>query len=184
VKDAAIARVYAAALLELAVEQDQVAAVVTDLESLGSLWAESPDFRRLLESPELSAAQKQRALERILAQAASPLTLRFLLTLMHRRREPLLGNILAMFRRLLDEREQRLRGRLVSARPLGAGEQARIEASLSRRTGATVLLETTTDSQLLAGMVLHLADQTVDGSLRTRLGRLRDRLLTATLGKE
>jgi len=33
-------------------------------------------------------------------------------------------------------------------------------------------------------MVLHLADQTVDGSLRTRLGRLRDQLLTAPLGKE
>ncbi len=119
---AAIARVYAAALLELAVEQDQVPAVVADLERLAALWAESPDFKRLLESPELSATQKRRALERILAEAASPLTLRFLLALMRRHREPLLGNILAMFHRLLDEREQRLRGRLVSARALGAGE--------------------------------------------------------------
>lgn len=181
---AAIARVYAAALLELAVEQDQVAAVVADLQNLESVWAESPDFRRLLESPELSAAQKRRALERMLAQAESPLTLRFLLALMRRHREPLLGNILAMFRRLLDEREHRLRGHLVSARPLREGERARLEAALSRRTGATVLLETATDAQLLAGMVLHLADQTVDGSLRTRLSRLRDHLLTAPLGKE
>jgi F-type H+-transporting ATPase subunit delta len=184
VRYAAIARVYAAALLELAVEQDQVAAVLADLEGLEALWAESADFRRLLESPELGAAQKQRALERILAEAASPLILRFLLTLMRRHREPLLGNILAMFRRLLDEREQRLRGRLVSARALGPDEKARLEAALSRRTGATVLLETATDAHLLAGMVLHLADQTVDGSLRTRLGRLRAQLLTAPLGKE
>lgn len=183
-RHAAIARVYAAALLELAVEQDQVAAVVADLEGLATLAAESPDFRRLLESPELNAAQKQRALERILAEAASPLTLRFLLTLMRRHREPLLVSILMMFHQLLDEREHRLRGRLVSARVLSAPEKARIEASLSRRTGATVLLETETDEELLAGMVLQLADQTVDGSLRTRLGRMREQLLTAPLGKE
>jgi F-type H+-transporting ATPase subunit delta len=184
VRHAAIARVYAAALLELAVEQDQVAAVVADLKSLATFVAESPDFRRLLESPELNAAQKQSALERLLAEAASSLTLRFLLVLLRRHREPLLESILMMFHHLLDEREHRLRGRLVSARPLGAGEQARIEAALSRRTGATVLLETETDEELLAGMVLQLADQTVDGSLRTRLGRLREQLLTAPLGKE
>ena len=183
-RHAAIARVYAAALLELAVERDQVAAVVADIASLDSLWAEQPDFRRLLEAPELSAEHKRHALERLLAEAESPLTLRFLITLVDRHREPLLDSVLAMFGHLLDEREHRLRGRLISARPLAAGEQGRIEATLSRSTGATVLLETTTDEHLLAGMVLHLADQTVDGSLRTRLGSLRDRLLTAPLGKE
>lgn len=183
-RHAAIARVYAAALLELAVERGEVAAVVADLETLEALWGESPEFRRLLESPELGVTQKQRALERLLAKADSPLTLRFLVALLRRHREPLLGSVLAMFRRLLDEREQRLRGRLVSARALDATERERTEAALSRRLGATVLLETATDEALLAGMVLHLADQTVDGSLRTRLGRLRDQLLTAPLGKE
>jgi F-type H+-transporting ATPase subunit delta len=184
VRHAAIGRVYASALLELAVEREQLAAVVADLRDLDELWATSPEFRRLLESPELSNEQKRKALERLLAEAASPLTLRFLFTLLRRHRESLLPTIMAMFRRLLDVRENRLRGELLSARPLDEGTLGRIESALSSATGSTVELKTGTDDQLLAGMVLHLADRTVDGSLRTRLGRLRDRLLTAELGKE
>ncbi len=181
---ASISRVYAAALLELAVDKGELEAVSADLSDLRELWSESADFRRLLESPELGSAQKRRALEKALADAASPITLRFLLVLLHRHREPLLGNILEMFRRLMDDREGRLRGRLTSASALGAEELASIEAALSQSTGAKVLLDAETDEELLAGMVLNLADQTVDGSLRTRLGRLRDRLMTAELGKE
>lgn len=181
---ASIAKVYAAALLELAHEKGELAAVAADLLALEDLLRDSADFRRLLESPELGAAKKRRALEQVMAGAASPLTLSFLLVLLRRHREPLLGNVLEMFRRLVDEREGRLRGRLTSARELGDEEKSRIEGALSRATGATVLLDTETDEQLLAGMVMNLADQTVDGSLRTRLGRLRDRLMTAELGKE
>ncbi len=181
---ASIAKVYAAALLELAREKDELEAVGADLLALRELWDESPEFRRLLESPELGVAQKRGALEKLMSDASSTLTLRFLLVLLHKHREPLLGNILEMFRHLMDVREGRLRGRLVTARDLGDEEKGDIEGALSRSTGARVLLETETDEELLAGMVLNLADQTVDGSLRTRLGRMRDRLMTAELGKE
>jgi F-type H+-transporting ATPase subunit delta len=184
VRYASIARVYAAALLELAADKGELEAVSTDLLALRELWTESPDFRRLLESPELGSAQKRRALEKALADAASPITLRFLLVLLRRHREPLLGTILDMYRRLMDDREGRLRGRLTSASTLAAEELEQIEAALSRSTGAKVLLDAEIDEELLAGMVLSLADQTVDGSLKTRLGRLRDRLMTAELGKE
>ena len=181
---ASIAKVYAAALLELADEKGELEAVSADLLSLGELWDGAPEFRRLLESPELGVAQKRGALEKLMSGASSTLTLRFLLVLLNKHREPLLGNILEMFSRLMDEREGRLRGRLVTARALGDEDKGNIEGALSRSTGAKVLLETETDEELLAGMVLSLADQTVDGSLATRLDRLRDRLMTAELGKE
>jgi F-type H+-transporting ATPase subunit delta len=181
---ASIARVYAAALLELAVEKGEFEAVIADVAAMRSLWAGSPNFRALMESPELGVEQKQRALSKLFAEAESSLTLRWLLTLLRRHRESLLGNILDMFGRLIDLREGRLRGRLNTAQAMSAEEHKRIETALGKSTGAEVLLELETDESLLAGMVLTLADKTVDGSLRTRLGRLRDRLLTAEMGKE
>ncbi len=181
---ASIARVDAAALLELAEAKGELDAVKADVSSLAELWENSPEFRGLMESPELGVEQKQRALRKLLASADSKLTLPWLLTLLRRHRESLLANILEMFDRLVDLREGRLRGRISSAKGLSKGEQSDIEAALSKSTGAEVLLETETDESLLAGMVLTLADKTVDGSLRTRLGRLRDRLMTAEMGKE
>ena len=181
---AAIARVYAAALLELARDRGELPAVVEDLDALREALAAEVGLMRLLESPELGLEQKQRILERVTADAASILTLRFLLLLLRKHREPLLGSILEMFGRLRDEQEGRMRGRLISARDLDREEVGRVESALSRSPGREVHLETEADDDLLAGMVLHLADRTVDGSLKTRLRRLRDRLMTAEMGKE
>ncbi len=181
---ASIARVYAAALMELATEKGELEAVKADVASLAELWAESPEFRGLMESPELGAEAKQKALSKLLATADSKLMLPWLLILLRRHRESLLGNILEMFSRLGDQRAGLLRGRIVGATEIDGTARERIEGALGKSTGAKVILETDTDRELLAGMVLTLADKTVDGSLRTRLGRLRDRLLTAEMGKE
>ena len=170
--------------MEMAVERGELDAVKADVASLAKLWAESNDFRLLMESPELGADAKQRALRKLLATADSQLTLPWLLILLRRHREPLLGNILEMFSRLSDQREGLLRGHIVGATEISDEARRSIEEALGASTGARVILETDTDSELLAGMVLTLADKTVDGSLRTRLGRLRDRLLTVEMGKE
>jgi len=180
---AAISRVYASALLELAVDRGELDALSADLASLRELLAARTGFQRVLESPELGFDQKRRVLERVLAQSACPLTLRFLLLLVRKHREAVLPAVLEMFGHLCDERAGRLRGRLQSARALGGDEIAGFEQALSRATGREVLLTVEADGTLLAGMVLQLAGETVDGSLRTRLNRLRENLLTAPMEK-
>jgi F-type H+-transporting ATPase subunit delta len=183
-RNAAIARVYASALLELATEKGELAQVSSDLSDLSAMLLEGEALSSLLESPELGLEQKRQALQKITEGAASGLTLNFLLLLLRKHRESLLGSIILMFDRLLDELEGRVRGKLHSARPLSEDEKQRLEATLSRSTGSRVLLDTETDEDLLAGMVLQLADKTLDGSLRSRLASLRDRLETAEMGKE
>lgn len=178
---AAISRVYAAALMELAQEKGELGAVVADLDELTELLAAETDFTRALESPELGFDQKRRFLERVTEGARSSLTLRFLLLLVQKHRETMLEPILDMFRHLRDEQEGRMRGSLFSAQELGAARVAKIEESLGRATGRKVSLETETSEDLLAGMVLHMADKTIDGSLKSRLSQLREHLLTAEL---
>jgi F-type H+-transporting ATPase subunit delta len=46
-------------------------------------------------------------------------------------------------------------------------------------TGKTVVLERRLDPELLAGVVIKLGDQIIDGSARARLADLRSQLLSA-----
>jgi F-type H+-transporting ATPase subunit delta len=183
-RHAAIARVYAAALLELARERGEPDALAADLRDLSAALAEATGLRAVLESPEVAAEVKERVLASVTEGARSELTLRFLRLVVRRRREFALPSILEMFEHLRDVEAGRLLGRLRVARPIADAEQAGLEDALGRATGKEVHLRVETEPDLLAGLVLHLADRTVDGSLRSRLARLRDRLLTAELGRE
>ncbi|MBN2170530.1 MAG: ATP synthase F1 subunit delta [Candidatus Krumholzibacteriota bacterium] len=183
-RHAAIARVYAAALLELARERGEPDALAADLRDLRAALADSPTLRGVLECPEVSGEAKDRILAAVAEGARTELTPRFLRLVVERHREPALLAILEMFEHLRDVEAGRLRGRLRTARPLAEEDRRRLEEALGRSTGREVRLSVETEPDLLAGLVLHLADRMVDGSLRSRLARLRDRLLTAELGRE
>ena len=61
-----IAGRYATALFDLAQEQDTVDEVSDDLQSLGTMIAESGDLLRLIRSPVLSRDEQSRAMAAVL----------------------------------------------------------------------------------------------------------------------
>jgi len=183
-RHAAIARIYAAALLELAAERGEADALAEDLGDLRAALAGSPTLRGVLECPEVAEDVKERILAGVAEGPRTELTPRFLRLIVERHREPALLSILEMFEHLRDVEAGRLRGRLRTARALPEEERRRLEEALGRSTGKEVHLSVETEPDLLAGLILHLEDRTVDGSLRSRLARLRSRLLAAELGRE
>ena len=66
---ASMAGRYAAALFELAKDQRQLAEVERDLASFQKMLDDSPDLRRLVRSPVISADDQAKALAAILAKA-------------------------------------------------------------------------------------------------------------------
>ena len=73
-----IARPYAAALFELAQEGGTLGDVESGVSAMAKLAAESPDFTRFLRSPVISANDKVRAIETIMAKGkAGPVVANF-----------------------------------------------------------------------------------------------------------
>jgi len=179
----AIAKVYASALLDLGREKGQLEELSRSLAEFRDLLEANADLREVFLSPELGVAEKGAVLEKV-AEGEPELFRHFLLVLERKRREAAYGDIVRVFEHLLDVSASRLRGVLASAHPLDDAQRAKIEKALSESTGKDVRLELEVKEDLLAGMVLTLDDQTLDGSLKTRLRRLKDRLTTAELGKE
>lgn len=64
-----IAARYAQALFDLASEKKQLDAVKKDLDAVAQAYADSHDFRRLLESPALSREAKEKGVAALLGKA-------------------------------------------------------------------------------------------------------------------
>jgi F-type H+-transporting ATPase subunit delta len=102
---------------------------------------------------------------------------RFVLLLLDRRRITALPAIARAYRELEDQHIGRVRAQVVSAQALAAGDLDRVRQSLEKRTGKKVLIEASVDAALIGGVVARVGDLVLDGSVRTQLASLREKLL-------
>lgn len=179
-----IARNYADTLLALARRHGGEAAVDEygrALEEVAELLRREPQVREFLETPRVGLEAKQQALRASFTGRVPDLFLHFLLVVVEKRRQALLENIARQYEELVDQARNRVRAEVTVARPADPELQREIVATLERRTAKTVIATFQVDPSIMGGMVVRVQDQILDGSLRSRIGGLRRRLLEARL---
>jgi F-type H+-transporting ATPase subunit delta len=93
----------------------------------------------------------------------------------------LLGDIAVAYNRLLDEVKGRVHADVTVARALDSAGEAALADSLTRTMGGgrRVVPQVRVHPPILGGVIVRVGDSVADGSVRTRLARLRRRLATA-----
>jgi F-type H+-transporting ATPase subunit delta len=173
-----VARRYARALFGIGVDAGNFEALGREIGDLAGLWSASPELRQTIENPVFKASEKRAVLEQILPRVTPTAEVqRLVLLLLDRRRIVLLPAIARAYRDLADAHTGRVRARVTSAEPLGPGELDRVRRSLEERTGKRVILEPAVDADLIGGVVARVGDLVLDGSVRTQLQDLRQKLL-------
>jgi F-type H+-transporting ATPase subunit delta len=97
--------------------------------------------------------------------------------LLRRRRLDHLVSIADEFHKLAEEAQGITRAVVRSAVPISDGQADALSRALARRTSRNVLLTREIDPALLAGAVVSLDHQIIDGTLATALWRIRRQLL-------
>jgi F-type H+-transporting ATPase subunit delta len=183
--EASIARRYARALFELADETGIAAPVASDMERLAALIADpSSDLVPTLSNPVFTIAERQHALAAVLDRLeVHPMLRSFLLLLLAKNRFAWLPQVVEAFNERADRQAGRIRARVTTARPLSSALVDEIRASLAKATGRDVVITSTEDPSLLAGLVVELGGTVYDASLRSRLTQL-ERTLTQSHSAE
>ncbi|HEX4078002.1 MAG TPA: F0F1 ATP synthase subunit delta [Rhizomicrobium sp.] len=172
--NAGLAGRYATALFDLAAEQRAVDAVARDLDTLKALLAESADLTRLVRAPVFSAEQQRLGMDGVLRRMeATPLTVRFVLTLANKRRLFALTDIIAAFEELVGRQRGEVDAEVSAARPLSEAETGELKAALKAKLGRDARLTAKVDPALLGGLVVKVGSRMIDSSLRTKLEGLR-----------
>jgi F-type H+-transporting ATPase subunit delta len=172
----AVAKRYARALFALATEGATVADTGSELASLAQAFGEAP-LKSFADDSTLDRRTREEATTRIArAIGLSRLLTNFLGVVAEHGRLRWIAAIAEEYQRLEDRALGRVRARIESAHPLSGDSDKRILDALGARTGKQVLTETQVDPSLLGGIVVEIGGRVFDGSLRTRLERLRESL--------
>lgn len=178
-RDVSIARNYAEALLALATKANDRDGWGALSSALGDAVAQDQTLSRFLETPTVSADEKEAVLGKALEGKAPKTFVRFVQKLVANRRQMLMPEIAVEYHNLLDEAEGRVHARVTVARPFDAAAQEALTASLSKALKKTVVSHVTVDERIIGGVVVRVGDTVMDGSVRRRLGKLRNALVGA-----
>jgi F-type H+-transporting ATPase subunit delta len=173
-----VSRRYARALFSIGVDRGTFEQLGKELDAVADLWTASAELRQALENPVFKASEKRAVLQSLLPRVAPTADVqKFVLLLLERRRLPAVASVARAYREMADLHTGRVRAHVTSAQALGPAELERVRQSLARRTGKQVIVETAVDPTLIGGLVARVGDLVLDGSVRTQLGSLRERLL-------
>lgn len=176
-RDSTIARNYAEALLELARRAEDPAGWGKLIRDVASGIEQDITLRHFLESPKISEAQKNEIFFQALGDRVPRNFLRFLQTLVRKRRQNLIPEIAIEYDNLLDIHEGRVHANVTVAAEVSGDEESSIAKELSRVIGKTVVPHMQVNPAILGGVVVKIGDTVMDGSVRRRLARLKSQML-------
>jgi F-type H+-transporting ATPase subunit delta len=176
-KNLAIARRYAKALLLIGKEDDQVEAYRQELHAFADLLAQENALDEAITNPLYDAAERRGVLQILVGKLGlSKIMASYLLLLFDKGRIGYLSDIDNFYQNLADELKGIARANLVSATELSSDAVEKIRASLSQRTGREIILEVEQDPGLIGGIVTKIGDLVLDGSIKTQLLNMRESL--------
>jgi len=179
-----VPRRYATALYEEADQAGVLEAVDEDILMLRRSLESNRDLARVFESPVIPQGKKDTIIQELLTDRAEPLTVQFLRLLVRKDRETRAEAILDAYQALRDDHRGIVDAEVTVAHPLSDEDRAALVEALEEKTGKEIRLHLDEDPDLIGGMVIRIGDRVFDGSVRSQLHALRDRLHEATLSVE
>ena len=165
---------YAAALYSHASDIHALDSVVAEMEQLGQLIDESPDFQRLLASPLIDVHQARAAALAVLEREGFGKPVRdFVGVVASNRRLANLRQIVAAFAALVAQKRGVVTAHVASAHPLNNVQRQQLRARLIEAGYGNVNIVEQVEPDLLGGLVVRVGARLYDTSLKSRLQRLQ-----------
>lgn len=176
-KNLAIARRYAKALLLIGKDDGQTENYRQELEGVAALLEREKQLAGTISNPLYNTDERRKVVEALIGKLKlSKVMSSFLMLLFEKGRIGFLPSINEFYQTLADELKGVARASLVSATKLGDETVEKIRTALSKKTGKDIILEVEQDPGLIGGIVTRIGDLVLDGSVKTQLLNLRESL--------
>tara|TARA_R110002110_G_scaffold205066_7_gene417029 strand:- start:160513 stop:161049 length:537 start_codon:yes stop_codon:yes gene_type:complete len=168
-----LARPYARAAFEFARDHGVLAEWAQQLSTAAEVTMDSR-MEAVLNNPSLTAQQQAQTLGDVCGDALSAESRNFIGILAANKRLSLLPEIYALFAEYKANQEKSVDVEVVSAFDLPDATRDRLAEVLGRKLEREVKVSTTTDHDLLGGVLIRAGDMVIDGSVRGRLNKLAE----------
>jgi len=165
-------------LFDAAKDAGRLPQVHEELGDFAASVADVPELRSVLRNPQIDPTTKADLLEELLG-GADVLVRNFLRLVAEKGRIADIDEIAREFERLMAKEERRLNVELTTAFALSDEEAKAILGQIEEASGRKVEATRKVDPHLIGGFVLQAGSMRVDASVRGRLNRLRQELVTS-----
>jgi len=172
----AVASRYAEALYEIATREKAVDQIEQELKALEAILDENDDLKKVLFHPQITAVDKKDFLQKLFGGKVAEVTMNFLALVVDRRREVFFADIVAEFVKMANASRNIVAAQVTSAVELNDKEKKEFDRLLAKLTGKKVQTSFGVDPSLIGGVVVRIGDKIIDGSIRTRLSAMKERL--------
>ncbi|NOY50789.1 MAG: ATP synthase F1 subunit delta [Chlorobi bacterium] len=168
-----LAKRYAQALFDLALETNVLEKVANDMMLVEEVVDSSKDLRLLLNNPVIDPYKKLNVLKKIFQGKIEDLSLKFLLLITRKGREKYIRYISKAFNKIYKEHKNIVDVTLTTAYKTDKAVKDSILKMLTTITDKNIDLEEVVDDGLIGGYLINLEDYQYDASVKTQLKRLR-----------
>lgn len=169
--------IYSDVMFELAHEAGLIDQVMDDLEAVGAVLQDEPDFLSLLSLGEVKPDEKAQMIRRVFKGRINGLTLDFLCVLAKRNRMSFLHGIEQRYQTLSDDYKQLHRIEVTLAKEPSDAELEKLRGDIREAMNAEIKLSVTVDPEIVGGIVIRKGDLMIDNSVRTILNRTVDAIV-------
>ena len=178
----AIARRYAEALADVAIAHNQVEQMDAEVGAFAQMIRDSRELHDVFASPVVSQEQKLSVLDAVIERTGvSAMIANLLRTMLSHYRLHDLTAVHEQFRRAINRRRGIALAEVTTAVPASQEAQDKLTRRLQELVGKQVQIQFKTDPALIGGAVTRLESVVYDGSIRTQLQTVKQRLKEGTL---
>ncbi len=173
----AVARRYAQAFFAIAREKDLVDKLESELEIVVSAINGTDELKKVMDHQLVSPEEKKAIIEKIFSQEVSELTVNLLDVVIEKYRATYIPAIYDEFVTYANELRNMADAQVKTAVELSDADLEAIKTKLSAATGKTIRLQSDVDPSLIGGVMVRIGDKVIDGSIASKLTKLKDNLL-------
>jgi F-type H+-transporting ATPase subunit delta len=167
---------YAEALFGVARAEGTLGEVEDELFRFSQTLQGNDELRNALTDASMPAARRQQIVEDLLGGRASPTTVALVSLVVGTGRARELPRIIKRLVEMSAAEANKEVAEVRSAVPLTNDQRDRLAKALEDATGKQVEVKVVVDPSVLGGIVAQVGDTVIDGSVRRRLGQLKNAL--------
>jgi F-type H+-transporting ATPase subunit delta len=169
-----LAKRYARAFFDIAVEEGKIEDYGRELAAFASLIVQNKALQEFLANPIFELKSKKNVIEELLGRTQiSGRTANFLRLLVDKQRINFLGEIENAYREFMDKSLKKVRVSVKTPYPLTSEMEGALKQRVAEMTGKEVEMTVEDDASLIGGLIVRVGDTMYDGSIKTQLGNIR-----------
>ena len=176
-----VSKEYSRALYELAEEEHAEDQYLGEIRDINGIFGEYPEYIRLLGAPNVPVRERTAMLDESFGGRCGEYILSFMKLMVERGYAYHLRECFCEFEDIYLDRHGIVRARVTSAIELDEARRTALLAKLEQYSQKKVEMTVTTDPSLIGGIRVELDGKLLEGSVRSRLDKLRSDITGITI---